>query len=457
MRPRAEQVGAWIALLAAAGCEQIIGLHDRPEATDGGSVTAASLSDGGRPTEAALTTSACGALPTPSSACASCVEQSCCAAAQACAGDPACKEASTCLAGCADDACRAQCAAFYSLPPTLMALRSCRVQKCATACGSTCGESAVAVSSCQTCEQSSCCSQATACAVDTQCAALNLCVSNCFGSSSCPTDCETQYPKGVTDFEAWHSCTNQCATACAPGQSWACLDKPIVWPDPNSVGTVNFSVTFVDFSSEEPFEGAAVKACGKLDFTCASPLATGTTDATGLVSLTVSTGLSGFDGYLDVTGGKVGGTGAAAFPTIWYPVPFVIANGWRGRTEILAPDEFAAITTATGATLDPTRGHIALNAGDCAFSPAAGVSFALPSADSKTVSYYLVGGVPATTANATDQSGIGAFINVPTPATATLAVVSATSGQDQGKSMGSLTFIVRRGTLSTTSLFPPVP
>jgi hypothetical protein len=66
-------------------------------------------------------------------------------------------------------------------------------------------------------------------------------------------------------------------------------------------------VTFVSFTSEEPFEGATVKACGELDFTCAQPLGMTTTDATGLATVSVPAGLSGFDGYLDVTGGKVAG------------------------------------------------------------------------------------------------------------------------------------------------------
>ncbi len=106
---------------------------------------------------------------------------------------------------------------------------------------------------------------------------------------------------------------------------------------------------------------------------------------------------------------------------------------------------------------DPTRGHIAVNAADCAFTPAAGVSFTVNPSDMATVRYYLVGGVPATTATATDSSGIAAFVNLPTTPPAELVVASATSGQAGGKSMGSLTFIVRPGTLTTSGLFPPVP
>jgi hypothetical protein len=385
------------------------------------------------------------------------MDTNCCSQARACAGDSACDQASNCLAKCSDAACRAQCAVFDAQPDTLFALRSCRVQQCADACGSTCGEFASAVDSCQSCEEGSCCALEAACASNTACADLNLCIANCFGAASCPSQCQAQFPLGTADYGNLFTCQSQCAAACAPGQSWSCLDGPIAWPKPATVGNLSFSVTFVNFFSEQPFVGATVKACSKLDFTCASPLDSHVTDATGLVTLSIPSGLSGFDGYLDVTGGKAGGTGASVFPAIWYPVPFVVADGWRGRTLLLASDEVLSITAATNTSPDPTRGHIVVNAVDCAFGPAAGVTFSVDASDSKTVGFYLVGGVPATSAGATDQSGIAAFVNLPTTAPARLMVVSATAGAASSKSMGSMSFIVRPGTMTTPSSFPPLP
>jgi hypothetical protein len=463
------------ALLVTSGCEQILSLHDRSEAVDAStpntadetpgaqaeagpadgsssSATTPDAADAGGPTAGH-----CGSLLHPSAACASCMDQSCCAQAQACANDPACREASACLAMCADDACRAQCALFYTLPDALIALRSCRVSDCAAACGSSCGEFASAIPGCQACEEATCCSTSAGCAADAACSGLNLCVSNCFGAASCPNECQSRYAGGVTAYTASLSCSNQCAAQCAPGQTWSCLDAPIAWPKPNAVGNVAFSVTFVSFTTEEPFVGAKVKACSKLDFACTSPIDTAVTDATGRVTVHVPTGLSGFDGYLDVTGGSVGDGGPGAFPTIWYPIPYVIADGWRGRTLLLSTDEFMGLTMATATTLDPTRGHVAMNAADCAFTPASGVRFSADSSDQATVRYYLVGGVPVTTATETDSSGIAAFVNLPTMSPARLTVVSATAGAANSKSMGSFTFIVRAGTLTTSGLFPPLP
>jgi hypothetical protein len=282
-------------------------------------------------------------------------------------------------------------------------------------------------------------------------------VANCFTATSCPTDCQNQNTLGKSDYQAWFNCTSQCTSACPGGQNWACLDNPIVWPKPPAVGSITFSVTFVTFTSEQPFVGETVKACDKLDYTCANPIQSMTADSDGLVTLTVPAGLSGFDGYLDVSGGKVAGNGATLFPAIWYPVPFVVADGWRGRTQLPSTDEVALLTAATGTTADPTRAQVAMNAVDCNFGPAAGVSFIADSADQATVAYYLVGGVPVITATKTDQSGIGAFLNLPTVAPARLSVIRAVSGEAGGKNMGSLTFILRPGTLTTSSTFPPMP
>ncbi|MBV9946300.1 MAG: hypothetical protein JOZ69_05595 [Myxococcales bacterium] len=135
----------------------------------------------------------------------------------------------------------------------------------------------------------------------------------------------------------------------------------------------------------------------------------------------------------------------------------MIADGWRGRTQLLSVDEFPILVSASGTTLDPTRGHFGANALDCNFGPAAGVSFSADAADVMTRAYYLVHGVPAATPTATDQSGIGGFINLPANGPARLVTVRATSGAAGAKSMGSLTVIVRPATVTAMSTFPPLP
>jgi hypothetical protein len=120
-------------------------------------------------------------------------------------------------------------------------------------------------------------------------------------------------------------------------------------------------------------------------------------------------------------------------------------------------DELSQFAQATGTTLDPARGHFAVNATDCIFGPAAGVSFAADVTDAETKGFYLLDYVPVVTQMATDASGIGGFINLPTVSPARLVVIQATAGAAGGKSMGSYTFVVRPATFTTASSFPPAP
>jgi hypothetical protein len=223
------------------------------------------------------------------------------------------------------------------------------------------------------------------------------------------------------------------------------------WPKPKGVGNVKFSIAVVDVTTEKPYVGTTVKACGKLDFPCAFPLDQQLTDAAGLVSISVPTGLLGFDGYLDLTGGK-NDSGSAIFPALWYPKPPVIADGFRNKVQFVSTANFSIFGLLTGTTIDPTRGHFVANAQDCGFSAAAGVSFTVDTADAQTRSFYFVGGVPSPAATATDQSAVGGFVNLPPH----LVLLTATSAAAGGKSMGSLTFVVRPGAF-TSSSFPPVP
>jgi hypothetical protein len=262
-----------------------------------------------------------------------------------------------------------------------------------------------------------------------------------------------KYPGGTPDYSSWLACTDHCATSCLPGQNWQCLDQPIIWPKPKGVANISFSVTFEDFLTERPFVGSMVKACGKLDFNCTNPIDQATTDQTGRVTLKVSPGLVGFDGYLDIRGGNVDGTGSPVFPALLYPLPYVIADGWRGRNQIPSVEEFPFLAAETMTELDPARGHFAANAADCSFTLAPGVSFETDYADSASVSFYTVAGIPSPNSTVTDSSAVGGFLNLPPG----LPLIKAFSSGANGKTMGSFTFIIRAGTLTTTGLFPPLP
>ena len=95
------------------------------------------------------------------------------------------------------------------------------------------------------------------------------------------------------------ACTqNTCGEACLAGRDWSCLDAPL-WPSPSKLEDITFSATIADLLTEDPYIGAAVKACQRTDLDCIKPISSAVTDETGLVSLTVPVGTSGFDGFLE--------------------------------------------------------------------------------------------------------------------------------------------------------------
>jgi hypothetical protein len=458
-------------MLGSLGCVQVLGLHDRANGankSDGGasleageSVEIDASDAGAEASPNVVVSGTCGPLHHSSASCAACMDQNCCADATACGVDEACQEATDCLANCTNATCRARCGTFYTHPDTLLALRACRLNQCAAQCGSSCGEFATSNHGCQACRESACCAEATACAKTVACAKLDLCQSNCAGAPNCPLDCNSQYPEATNDYAAWTECANQqCAAQCQTGQDWACLESPILWPRPRATGTIAFSVTLVDLFSETPYAGASVKACDKLDFQCILPQSSATSDDMGRVDLTLSGGLNGFDGYLDITGGR-NESGNPIYPAIWYPEPTVIADGWRGTFQFISVDEFSVLGAVTQTTIDPLRGHFAANAADCDFSGASTVSFSVDTQDLETRPFYFVNGAPATTATATDRSAIGGFVNLPAGAEdggvgGRLVLVTAKSGAAGGKPLGSLSVIIRPGRFTTTS-FPPQP
>jgi hypothetical protein len=447
-------------LTVLPSCKQILGLQDRSELVE--------TSDAGDAASDVVTPvptkGMCGGATHPSQACADCMDQNCCAETTACENDPACKLEFDCLYQCGDDgACRARCTQFYNRGEPLIQVTGCRERSCSAECGLSCGGFGYAVPGCDECVRQSCCGAAKACAGNDDCQRLDLCRTNCLaGSTNCPPACDQQFAAGTADYAPWLNCVqNTCATACAPGKGWQCLDNPTPWPKPTGLGNITFSANIVDLLSENPYSGALVKACKKLDLDCADPLDMNMTDATGLVSLTVPAGSVGFDGYLEITGGD-NGTNADAgaspiFPALYYPVPPIVSPGWRGRLQFISASDLSLLAVFVTVDIDPARGHFAANASDCNFSNAGGVSFTADAVtanpnDMKIKGFYFINGVPNIHATETDAlTSIGGFVNLPPGST----LISATSSAAGGKKMGTITYNIRAGWF-TTSSFPPV-
>jgi hypothetical protein len=435
---------------ALPGCKQILGLHDREVSDD--------PPDGGTGVVITPVSGQCGPVRHPSATCAACMDEKCCVEASACHDDPTCDPAFDCNMMCGDDgACRARCNTFFTRSETLVDVNACRESNCRTECGNACGGFGYSAPGCDTCVKQTCCSSAATCAGNAECVRLDLCRTNCIaGSNTCPRECERTFSGGVDDLAPWIGCVqNTCPESCTPGMNWSCLDAKPSWLKPKSAIGFTISVTIVDVLSEKPFVGTTAKACQKLDRDCASPIDVQVSDQNGLVSLTVSGGAAGFDGYIDFTGGD-NGEKSPIFPAIWYPSPYIISGGWRGRIQFVSEASLQILAAFTSATIDPTRGHFAANAQDCNFASAPGVSFEADKArDDNTTPFYFINGIPKTDATETDPvSGIGGFINLKAGALTQIKAY-ARVGENM-KLVGGPTYIIRAGTFTTTSI-PPTP
>ncbi len=227
-----------------------------------------------------------------------------------------------------------------------------------------------------------------------------------------------------------------------------CLGS-VQWPAAKAA-KVTLGVSFVDYAIDgpkDPFTSAlSLKACAASDAGCANALATASTDGTGKASLSVSTGPSGFDGYVEATG-------ADRMPLLAFFYPPVAADSDANQNQrgIASKKTMDEIADAVGTTIDPTRGHVVLRARNCTnLGVVEGARFTFSTADGKSVGFGYQGGRPKAGAT-TDTTGLGGAINLP-PGPVTVRASLAASG----KFFGSYTLVVRAGTLTSTSA-PPTP
>lgn len=140
--------------------------------------------------------------------------------------------------------------------------------------------------------------------------------SPCSSTGACAADltCATQFGLCEPSCGLLHACSQDAGWTCiTPVDSGSAIGS-CVGPDYACVGHVSYppvagaTVTLVVNVVTDQFaftEGTTVAACAAMDPACATPLATGIVDATGVVTLVVPNSGQGFTGYLDaVLAGK---------------------------------------------------------------------------------------------------------------------------------------------------------
>jgi hypothetical protein len=302
---------------------------------------------------------------------------------------------------------------------------------------------------CQQCINTSACAPATACSGDVACEQVTQCTLGC-ATQDCFFACGTEpgADGGLAEFVAYAASAERCAGPCGIGTFWDCTAPTM--PPLSETGQTVLTLSLVRYPDLAPLVGATVKACVRDDIACASPVvAPGVTDASGNVTFTLVTGGPfGFGGYFEVSADSL-------YPSLFFlrdplSVPRVTLPG------ILVPeskviDEFY---TAAGMTADESRGVVELQAADCHFSPASGVTASLVDTDAgvdpTTPFLYFGDNQLSTTATSTNGSGYAVLLNAPTGVPLTVSMTAP--GADH--TMPTETLFARAGTWSYVLMKP---
>lgn len=230
---------------------------------------------------------------------------------------------------------------------------------------------------------------------------------------------------------------------------WRCVKTPRA-PEPptNEKAVVRVhTCNFVSSNCSEAVTGLTASLCNKRDVNCASPVRGNIEQTGGDFSFSVPTGGElglGFDGYLQIrsatalcTDESVFGPGAALLcglaagcdptkpddrcrlptysPSLLFFNPPVRADLGEPLVVPLIPTYAAlSLTQAAGGDVDPTTGNVFITARDCDDKPAAGARFGMTSRNDDNVTIlYVKDGVISNSAVATDDSGIGGLLGVP--------------------------------------------
>ncbi len=223
---------------------------------------------------------------------------------------------------------------------------------------------------------------------------------------------------------------------CQPNPTWACLDEP------GSVellsDMIHVNLTLSDLLTQKPMSGVRLTLCSKIDAECQVPIGHYESDSEGKLDVEMPTG---FDGYLQTEGEGI-------YPTMFFPSD---TNKQRAPSVLpMVPNTFVgAMFGRLGASVADDRSIIMTTALNCLGKPASGIVLESNQSDAETVTFYGEEGLPSGTATATDEQGVGGFVNVKPGATLITTTVAET-----GRLAGRVAVQTRPGHLTMVMVVP---
>jgi hypothetical protein len=237
---------------------------------------------------------------------------------------------------------------------------------------------------------------------------------------------------------------------------FSCLDQDA--GDSGLLLTYNVKVVFYDLAATRsgrgtvsagnftyaPIAGMVVKTCTPFDAPCGSPEATLTTDAAGVVTVSIH---QTSPIYLDAED-------PAYLPTLFFPPTYVRSMDQEFLVGLLAPDQFVAAGQAANVDMsravgpDASVGNIVAASFDCQRNPAANVSWTIDDPTGSTRA-YVVGGLISTAATVTSSEGYALFYNARVRSTQVQAFYG-----DSGVGLLSQNVLVRQGTQTVIYTWP---
>jgi hypothetical protein len=236
---------------------------------------------------------------------------------------------------------------------------------------------------------------------------------------------------------------------------WSCIgNEPAV---PAAPSTVTITANITDFILQTPVPGLQITAClSSRDPTCSTTAGSFTSDDAGVANVVIPVNSQGFTGYLEVTGNVPASDGGTEpiIPYIWHFYQAIVQSGTY-PLQTFSTEEFAGLisTVQSGATADPAKGHLAVQATDCTNTPAAGLKLSVsPAPGSEGLLFALRGTSETPTAglDTTDGSGLVGVFNLD-PQNTTLSI-NRTIGSTELASVQSV--LIRAGWLTTIRMQP---